>query len=139
MKLFETIVVWYTDLQEEIIDDFSPGGWQENVERERPFPSVVSALFRLAVKYFHFVLLFLWVVVLIGCIVEKLSVVAVIITSIVGTVLAAAGITLVLFIMMVLESFAKIFAGLILNGDVPGGDENPIDCFITQVFRGDGK
>ena len=139
MKLFETIVDWYTDLQEEIIDAFSPGGWQGNIEDERKFPSLVSALFRLAVKYFHFVLLALWVIVLIGCIVEKLSVVAVIITSIVGTVLAAAGLALVLFLLMVLESFAKILAGLILDGDVPGGDENPIDCFITQVFRGDGK
>lgn len=129
------IVEWLKEKKEDLFLYFSPDcadGSEDGV-----YPSYVTALFRLLVNYVHFVYPVLWVVMLVGCILEKLPFIGVIITSLIAAVLALAAIVLVLFLLMALESFAKLFASLLLTGKLPPDEnQNPIDDFLMMLFRG---
>ena len=56
--------------------------------------------------------------------------------SVLWTVGNLLGLTLWLCLQMLLEAVTKVMAALILDGELPGGADNPFDGFVAYLTRG---
>lgn len=129
------IVDWYIDTVEDLSYNFTPECYEDFHGYSKRFPSVFSFAFRFLIKYAYLAVPVLWIAALVIGIVEKAPFYQTLLLSPIVTVLEALAIVLIFAVLMLVESFCKLLAGLILEGEVPDGAENPIDAFLMFIFR----
>jgi hypothetical protein len=132
MLIMEIIKDFLQDLQELFTAEYYGLDYERPVPR---FPSVISFVFRLLIRFIWIVVPVIWIGMIVGCILSELPVIGVIITSLIATVLGLAALALLFGLMMALESFARNICCLILYKQLACGAENPIDDFITGMLE----
>ena len=121
--------------EEFLADYFKAEEWEKTHGRDDRFPSVVSAVARFLCRHLHFVVPLLYAVVMICSVVEGASVVVVLLGSVFKTIWYSFLIAIGFFALMLMESFAKITACLILYGELPSGAENPADALMIFLAK----
>ena len=129
------IIDWYTDLVEDLCERFTPEYYEADFGYSERFPSVVSLAFRYVIKYAYITLAVLWLSSFVLGAIEGTPFFQILLLSPLVAVLGAAGLVILFALLMLVESFCKILTGLILEGNVPEGAENPIDALLKFIIN----
>ena len=127
------ILSWYRDLIEDTSLLFTAETYKHNFGEADRFPSLLSAVFRFVLKYLYIVVPVVWILAIVVGFGEAIPFIGVLIVSPIAAVLYCAGILIAFLVLMLLESFSKILASLILFGELPQGAENPPDAFLLSL------
>lgn len=100
------------------------------------FGSWGAALFRKMLKNPVYTVLAIWLASLVYRIAVPMPLPDILLGSVLWTVGNLLGLTLWLCLQMLLEAVTKVMSALILDGELPGGADNPFDGFVAYLTRG---
>lgn len=138
MKLdfIQKIVNWYREFIEDATYTFTAEAYELSHGKSDRFPSLVSAVLRFILKYLYIVVGVIWIISLVMCLfTEEIPTIGAFIVSPLATVLLCLAALIVFFVLMMLESFSKILASLVLYNELPEGAENPVDSMLLLVIN----
>lgn len=131
--MIATILSWYRDFIEEVLQWFTAEAYQRKHGISEHFPSLLSTAFRFMLKYLHIVVPVVWVFALVMGFGEDIPFIGALIVSPIAAVLYCVLILIVFLVLMLLESCCKILASLILFNELPQGAENPADALLISL------
>ncbi len=135
-NIIQKIVNWYRDFIEDATYTFSPEAYEYLHGKSDRFPSLVSAVLRFLLKYLYILVAVIWVIAMIMCFfTEEIPIFGAFLVSPLATVLLCLVALIVFFVLMMLESFSKILASLVLYNELPKGAENPVDSMLLSVIN----
>ena len=134
-NLFNIIKEEYGMFVEWLSDFFTPEEYESSFGYSDRFPSAMSIAFRFALKYAFIIVPVILLAMIVLTIVEGLPFLAVFIVPLIATALVLVAIVLAFVLLMLIESFCKIIASLILYGELPEGAENPPDAIMMYIVK----
>lgn len=126
----------FSVFSEMVGDFFTPEFYEPDFGIDRRFPSPVSAIFRFFLRFVFLLIPLAWVGFVAALLVQGNDFLSCLLMGLLSTGVSLLLVVGAFLLVMAVESFARIFACLILYRELPRGAENPVDAWITRAVAG---
>ena len=131
MNLIQIYLEWIEDVS----DYFTADAYTYAFGESDRFPSLMSKIVRFLLRYLYVVVAVAWVALIVLTALEGLPFLAIILVPPIAAALVLLLVAVLFAALMLIESFCKIIASMILYDELPSGAENPPDALLMFLLN----